>query len=272
MRALIEEHRPDLIERAVEVVGEDPTLRAGESTRFLQPAVFCASLAGWKRYAETAAGAPPEFFAGHSLGEFAALVAAGSLDEIDALRLVSVRGEVLERAAAELRPAMLALIGPDVHEFGADAPNFGVAMAGDNAPDQIVLCGPQERLEAAREAAVERGLDARPLRIAAGGHTPAFEKYVPGFEAALAEVEIRPPVRPVFCGVTGEPFDDIRRRLAESLKSAVRWRDIALELYRRGVRRFVEAGPGHVLLGLMRRTLPQDIELIAMDESEVRVA
>lgn len=268
----MEDHRPDLVERAREVVGDDPFARAGESTRFLQPAVYCASLAGWERYRQKADAVPPDFFAGHSLGEFAALVAAGSLDEVDGMRLVAARGDLLERAARELNPGMLAVIGSDVHAFGADAPRFGVAVAGDNAPDQIVLCGPKERLEMTCDAAIERGLDARLLRIAAGGHTPAFEKFVPDFQAALAEVDFRPPTRPVFSGVTGRPFDDVRRLLAESLRSAVLWRETAIELHRRGVRRFVEAGPGHVLLGLLRRTLPAEIELTTMDDSEVRIA
>ncbi|MBA2566412.1 MAG: ACP S-malonyltransferase [Thermoleophilaceae bacterium] len=272
IRALVEEHRPDLIEHAVEIVGDDPFARAAESTRFLQPAVYCASLAGWERYRQAEGGVPPAYFAGHSLGEFAALVAAESLDEIDGLRLVAIRGNVLERAARELAPAMMAVIGPDVQDFGVQAPTFGAAVAGDNAPDQIVLCGARDQLEVAREAAVERGLDARVLRIAAGGHTPAFEKFVPGFEEALAEVDFRTPTRPVFSGVTGAPFDETRRLLAESLRSTVRWRQIAMELHRRGVRRFVEAGPGHVLLGLVRRTFSTDIELMAMDDSEVRVA
>lgn len=272
IRTLVEENRPDLIERAVEIVGDDPFERAAESTRFLQPAVYCASLAGWARYRQETGGESPDFFAGHSLGEFASLVAAESLDEVDGLRLVAIRGDVLERAALELTPAMMAVIGPDVQGFGAEATAFGAAVAGDNAPDQIVLCGPRERLEAAREAAVARGLDARLLRIAAGGHTPAFEKFVPGFREALAEVDFRPPARPVFSGVTGAPFDDIRRLLADSLRSTVRWRQIAAELHRRGVRRFVEAGPGHVLLGLVRRTFATEVELETMDDTEVRVA
>lgn len=267
----MEEHRPDLLERAVEIVGDDPFARAAESTRFLQPAVYCASLAGWERFRRSMNGDAPSFFAGHSLGEFAALAAAGSLDETDGLRLVAVRGDVLERAARELRPGMMAVIGTGAPAFAAETERLGVAMAGDNAPDQIVVCGPRESLERAREAAIERGLDARLLRIAAGGHTPLFERFVPAFAQALAEVDFRAPARPVFSGVTAKPFDRVRSQLAESLRSPVLWRQIALELHRRGVRRFVEAGPGHVLIGLLRRTLPEDVELTTMDESEVRV-
>lgn len=271
IRAPVDEHRPDLGERAVEIVGADPFVRAAESTRFLQPAVYCASLAGWERYQRTN-GVPPSFFAGHSLGEFAALVAAGSLDETDGLRLVATRGELMERAARQSSGGMLALVGPGAAAFGAEASAFGVALAADNSPDQIVLSGPREGLEAARRAATERGLEARVLRIAGAFHHSSLERVLPAFAAALEEVTFRPPSTPVFSGVTGRPFDDIRLRLAESLRSPVLWRQTAIELHRRGVRRFVEAGPGHVLLGLLRRTLREDVELMTMDDSEVGVA
>jgi len=267
MRTLVDDYRPDLAESATEVVGDDPFARAGESTRFLQPAVFCASLAGWERY-QSMDGAAPSFFAGHSLGEFAALVAAGSVDELDGLRLVATRGELMERAAEQTGGGMLAVVGDDAHDFGAGAGKFGLELAGDNSSDQIVLSGPTDGLKAAQDAAAERGLDARRLRIAGAFHHRSLKSVVPTFEAALDEVDFRPPARPVFSGVTARPFDQVRALLAEGLRSAVLWRQVARELYGRGVRRFVEAGPGHVLLGLMRRTLPADIELETMDESE----
>jgi malonyl CoA-acyl carrier protein transacylase len=271
MRGLVEDNRPDLAERAAEIVGDDPFDRASESTRFLQPAVYCASLAGWERYRRETGDAQPDFFAGHSLGEFAALVAAGSLDEIDGLRLVATRGELMEWVARGSGGGMLAVLGSDARSFAAHAPRFGVALAGDNSADQIVLSGPDEGLGAARRAAAERGLEARRLRIAGAFHHQSLAGVVPAFEAALARVDFRPPAAPVFSGVTARPFGDIRSLLAQSLHSAVLWRQTAIELYRRGIRRFVEAGPGHVLLGLLRRTLPTDIEVMTMDESEARV-
>ncbi len=268
----MDEHRPDLGERAVEIAGADVFARAAESTRFLQPAVYCASLAGWELYRKRANSVPPSFFAGHSLGEFAALVAAGSLDEIDGLRLVARRGELMERAARESSGGMLALVGSGAAAFGAEGSTFGVAVAADNSPDQIVLSGPRDRLEAAQRAATERGLDVRMLRIAGAFHHSSLDSVVPAFAAALEEVSFHRPAAPVFSGVTARPFDQIRLCLAEALRSPVLWRQTAIELYGRGVRRFVEAGPGHVLLGLLRRTLREDVTLITMDDSEVGVA
>lgn len=268
----MDELRPDLAERASEIVGEDPFSRAGESTRFLQPAVYCASLAGWERYRRRFDAAMPDFFAGHSLGEFAALVAAGSLEELDGLRLVATRGELMERAAREAGGGMLAIVGSGAAWFGEEAPAFGVSLAADNAPDQVVLSGPDEGLEAARREALARELDARRLRIAGAFHHPSLERVLPAFAAALDEVSFQPPAAPVFSAVTARPFDSPRVRLAEGLRSPVFWRQTAVELHRRGVRRFVEAGPGHVLLGLLRRTLRGEMELMTMDESEVGVA
>jgi malonyl CoA-acyl carrier protein transacylase len=271
IREFVEAHRPDLAERAAEVVGDDPFARAAESTRFLQPAVYCASLSGWERYRTGTDNAAPAFFAGHSLGELAALVAAGSLDEVDGLRLVATRAELMERAARQSGGGMLAVVGQDAHAFAAEADRFGTALAGDNSPDQIVLSGPSDAIEAARRAALERGLDARRLKIAGAFHHASIDSVVPAFEEALEKVDFGPPTAPVFSGVTGRPFDRVRTRLAEGLRTPVRWRETALELHRRGVRRFVEAGPGHVLIGLLRRTLPEDVELRTMDEVEVGV-
>ncbi len=271
VREFVETHRPDLVGRAAEVVGDDPFARAAESTRFLQPAVYCASLAGWESYKRSANAVPPDFFAGHSLGELAALVAAESLDEIDGLRLVTVRGELMERAARQSSGGMLAVVGSDAQAFGARAAELGVTVAGDNSPDQIVLSGPDEGIESARRAATEEDLEARRLKIAGSFHHASVESVVPEFESELERVAFRPPVAPVFSGVTASPFDEIRTRLAEGLRSPVRWREIAIELHRRGVRRFVESGPGHVLIGLLRRTLPDDVELTTMDAIEVGV-
>lgn len=271
IRDFVEAHRPDLAERAAEVVGDDPFARAGESTRFLQPAVYCASLAGWESYRRSASGVQPDFFAGHSLGEFAALVAAESLDETDGLRLVATRGELMERAARSSSGGMLAVVGSGAQAFAAEASGFGIALAGDNSPDQIVLSGPDEGLEAARRAAAEDGLEARRLKIAGAFHHSSLDEVIPAFEAELERVSFRDPSAPVFSGVTASPFDRIRSRLAEGLRSPVLWRQIALELHRRGVRRFVESGPGHVLIGLLRRTLPEDVDLTTMDAVEVGV-
>ena len=150
MRDLVADRAPDLLERCIALVGEDPFPRAGESTRFAQPAIFCASLAGWDALdLDAAAGA------GHSLGELAALAAAGVLERDDALRLVVLRGKLM--AEADDVGSMLALIGASEEEAAAIAEAAGVTVANDNAPGQVILSGPRDKLETAEEAAREYG-------------------------------------------------------------------------------------------------------------------
>jgi [acyl-carrier-protein] S-malonyltransferase len=259
MRETVAQVRPDLLADVVALVGEDPFPRADEGTGYAQPAIFCASLAGW-----TALGKPEaDFMAGHSLGELGALVAAGCLTERDGLRLVVLRGRLMQRAGEEAGDGgMVALLGAGAAEHAdALADAHGLAVANDNSPQQIVLSGARSALPAAAAAAQELGLRAIELPVTGAFHSPMMESAVPEFAAALEPVEVREPRVPVLSAVTAEPFDDVRRRLAEGLLSPVRWRETMLELHRLGAERFVEVGPGRVLTGLAKRTL-SDVELV----------
>ena len=260
MRDSVAEHRPDLLELAAEVVGEDPFGRVNEGTDFAQPAIFCASLAGWASLGRPAG----ELMAGHSLGELAALVAAGSLGERDGLELVTLRGRLMQRSGTEAGDGgMLALLGAGAAGHAAElAAGHGLAVANDNSPGQIVLSGARAAFPGAATAAKALGLRALELDVTGAFHSPMMAAAVPEFEAALAEVEIATPRVPVLCAVTAEPFDDIRARLAQALTSPVRWRETMLALNARGADRFVEVGPGRVLTGLAKRTL-KDVELVA---------
>ena len=170
MRDTVEQTRPDLLELATEVVGEDPFPRADDGTKFAQPAIFCASLAGW-----TALGAPiGDFMAGHSLGELAALVAAGALSERDGLELVALRGKLMQEAG-ELAGdgGMLALMGEGAAEHAGElAGSHGLSVANDNSPKQIVLSGSRLALPAAAAAAKELGLRAMDLPVTGAFHSP----------------------------------------------------------------------------------------------------
>jgi [acyl-carrier-protein] S-malonyltransferase len=259
MRADVARLRPDLLEAALEVVGEDPFARVEEGTRFAQPAIFCASLAGWE-----ALGRPRgDYMAGHSLGELAALAAAGALDQRDALELVALRGALMQRAG-ELAGdgGMVALLGRGASEHAPQlAAAHGLALANDNSPQQVVLSGPREALPAAAAGAKRLGLRALELPVTGAFHSPMMASAVSEFGEALARVPVREPQVPVISAVTAQPFDDVRRRLAQALVSPVRWRETMLALHARGVGRFVEVGPGRVLSGLARRTLA-DVELV----------
>jgi [acyl-carrier-protein] S-malonyltransferase len=253
MRDTVAEQRPDLLERVELLLGEDPFPRAEEGTHFAQPAIFCASLAGWE-----AIGHPlGDYMAGHSLGELAALVAAEALDEQDGLELVVLRGRLMHEAGErEGGGGMLALLGNGAAEqAGALAEAHGLAVANDNSPQQVVLSGARSALPAAAEAAQERGIRAMPLAVTGAFHSPMMASAVPEFQAALNRVTVRSPKVPVLSAVPTEPFDDVRVRLAEALTSPVRWRETVLALSGRGVEEFVEVGPGRVLTGLVKRTL-----------------
>jgi malonyl CoA-acyl carrier protein transacylase len=236
-------------------VGQDPFVRAEDSTRFAQPAIFCASLAGWSELGRPAG----DVMAGHSLGELTALVAAEAISEGDGLELVVLRGELMARAG---EGGMLALLGPGAAESAPDlAAAHGLSVANDNCPTQVVLSGPRGALPAAAAAAQERGLRSTDLPVSGAFHSPMMATAVPEFTAALDRVEIRPARVPVLSAVTAQPFDDVRRRLAEALTMPVRWRETMLEARRLGAERFIEVGPGRVLTGLVKRTL-SGVELV----------
>jgi malonyl CoA-acyl carrier protein transacylase len=259
MRDTVAEIRPELLSMAVEAVGEDPFPRAEDGTKFAQPAIFCASLAGWQ-----ALGRPDgDYMAGHSLGELAALVAAGRLSERDGLNLVALRGRLMQESGERAGDgSMLALLGVGAAERAPElAAAHDLAVANDNSPQQVVLSGERSALAQAAEQARELGLRPMDLPVTGAFHSPMMAGAVPEFTAALEQVEVRPSRIPVLSAVTTEPFDDVRVRLAEALTMPVRWRETMLALHDRGVERFVEVGPGKVLTGLVKRTL-RDVELV----------
>lgn len=259
MRGTVERYRPELLEAVEATVGEDPFARVGEGTQFAQPAIFCASLAGWE-----ALGSPEgHFMAGHSLGELAALVAASSLRERDGLELVSLRGRLMQEAGEQAgNGGMLALMGRGAAERAAElAAAHGLTVANDNSYEQVVLSGARSALPEAAAAASELGLRPMELDVTGAFHSPMMASAAPAFEAALERVEIRPPTVTVLSAVIAQPFDDIRRRLLEALTRPVRWRETMLALNALGAERFIEVGPGRVLSGLAKRTLA-DVELV----------
>jgi acyl transferase domain-containing protein len=239
--------RPDLIE----LVGTEPFERAEEGTRWAQPAIFCASLAGWSRVEDH-----PGLMAGHSLGEISALVAAGAMSEANGLRLVAERGRLMQEAAeAAGDGGMLAALGDERDAVDEIASRLELTIANDNGPSQVVLSGPAAVLDEAAMELKARGLRARRLAVQGAFHSPAMEPVVEPFRDLLDDVEVREPSVPVWSGVTAEPFDDVRQRLSQAIAHPVRWLEVMRAMAGRGAQRFVEVGPGKVLAGLVRRTL-----------------
>jgi malonyl CoA-acyl carrier protein transacylase len=260
MRDAVERERPDLLELATELVGADPFERIGEGTRFQQPAIFCASLVGWMQARELS----PAALAGHSLGEITALVAAGALVEADGLRLVATRARLMQEAGEAADGGMIAVRAGRA-EVEPLIAGTGAVIANDNAPKQIVLSGEESALALAEEKLKEARIKALRLRVSAAFHSPVMQPAVAGFREAVRETTFAPSRIPVVsCSLAAVP-DDPGEALVDGLTSQVRWVETQQELHRRGIRRFVETGPGKVLTGLARRTLPDvEVETLAL--------
>ncbi|HEX3509464.1 MAG TPA: ACP S-malonyltransferase [Solirubrobacteraceae bacterium] len=259
---LIAAHCADLHERACELIGCDPVARAADSTRFAQPAVFLASLAGWRSLGEPAASALA--FAGHSLGELSALTAAGALAAEDGLALVVLRGRLMGEACEQSPGGMLA-VAAAIEDAVPLAREFGLHVANRNSPRQTVLAGAGGAVSRAAAAARERGIRALDLGVAGAFHSPAMAPAQSAFLGALRSVSVGQPCAPVLSGLTARPFADVAGELTRALCAPVRWREAMLALERLGARAFVDVGPGRVLAGLARRNLP---DCVALDLEE----
>lgn len=255
MRETVERHRPDLLDLAQREVGPDLFERAADGTRWAQPAIFCAALAGWESKRQDV---EPDAMAGHSLGEITALVAAGALSDEDGLRLVTARGRLMQEAAEETGDGGMTAVRArdDNRDLIAEvAAATHVAIANDNAPDQLVLSGALSALDDAEAQLKERGIRGKRLPVAGAFHSPLMEPAVEPFRALVNETEIGEPRVPVYSCVTAEPFDDIPGLLVRALTEPVRWLAVMHALDARGVTEFVETGPGQVLTNLVKKSL-----------------
>ena len=229
-------------------------------TRNTQPIMLTAGVAVWRAW-QLANGPAPAFMAGHSLGEYTALVAAGALDFKDAVPLVRFRAEAMQEAVAAGVGAMAAVIGADdaaVAEACREAAQGEVVEPVNfNAPGQIVIAGNKSAVERAIVAAKARGAKrALLLPVSAPFHSSLLKPAAERLALRLADVEIRAPSIPVVHNVdvqTHSTPDEIRAALAQQAASPVRWSETIQALATRGVTHVVECGPGKVLAGLTRR-------------------
>jgi len=253
MRDHVADVRPDLLDLATDVVGEDPFLRADEDTRFAQPAILAASLAGWTVMSRDL-DEPPVALAGHSLGELTALAVSQAISERDALRLAALRGRLMSESGARRGDGtMLAALGGEDRVVVGIAEAHGVTVANDNAPGQLVLSGERAALRDAGTTLREAGVRVIELNVAGAFHSPFMADAVPDFTDALAATYVRTPRIETWSCVTAAPMDDIRHRLAEGLTAPVRWRETVVGLTDSGIDRFVDVGPGQVLAKLVKR-------------------
>lgn len=212
------------------------------------------------------------FVAGHSLGEYSALAAAGTFSLSDTARLLKARGQAMQQAVPVGEGAMAALLGLDLDvakEVVDEAAQGEVlATANDNAPGQVVVSGKREAVERAVDVAKEKGAKrAMLLQVSAPFHCPMMAPAAEVMAEALAVVELLPPVVPLIANVTAAPVEDpteIRRLLVEQVTGMVRWRECCMTMRAKGVEKLIEVGSGKVLSGLARRI---DKELSASNVS-----
>lgn len=281
-RAVFEEVDAALGESLSSVIFEGPDDRL-VLTANAQPALMAVSMAAL-RVLQAEAGLDvarhAAFVAGHSLGEYSALAAAGSLSVADAARLLRVRGEAMQKAVPVGEGAMAALLGLDLETARAVAEEAAegevIAAANDNAPGQVVISGAKGAVDRAIAIAKTRGAKrAMPLPVSAPFHCALMQPAADAMRAALADVKIHAPKAALVANVTAGPLTDpeaIRARLVEQVTGAVRWRESVAFMAGAGVDRFIEIGAGKVLAGLVKRIAPEAAaESVGTPEDVVRV-
>jgi [acyl-carrier-protein] S-malonyltransferase len=227
----------------------------------LQPAVTAVNLAFLAAIEK--AGISPQVCAGHSLGEYSALCAAGVVSAQDCIRLVHKRGELMHREATGRQGAMSAVVGLPLEKVAAvveEASSSGiVAVANHNSAQQIVITGEPEAVAAAGRTAVSMGAKAISLKVSGAWHSPLIKGAEKDFEAFLGKIEFSAPRCEVFHNVTAASEPDpqqIRDLMARQLCSPVRWYDTVMKMIASRIDVYVEIGPGRVLTGLLKKIMP----------------
>ncbi len=245
-------------------------------TENAQPAIMAASIAV-VRVLEKEMGLDiakhAKLVAGHSLGEYSALCAAGAFTLADTARLLKIRGQAMQSAVPVGEGGMIALIGAEIEQAEEVAREAAAAggvcvVANDNAPGQVVISGSSDAIAKAPEIAKAKGIKrAIPLAVSAPFHCPLMQPAADRMAEALAAVTIRPLLVPVVANVTAGPIsepDTVRRLLVEQVTGRVRWRESILELRGLGIDTTVEFGGGKVLTGMVKR-IDKELQSITLD-------
>jgi len=237
--------------------GPEETLRQTENT---QPAIFLHSVALFKTL-----GLKPDAVAGHSLGEFSALVGCGAIEFEDALKIVRKRGQLMQNAGTQNPGTMAAVIGMDddtvtkICEQASKGENDIVVPANFNCPGQLVISGHETAIDRALELLKESGCRiAKKLPVSGAFHSPLMQPALDGLRAELESLSISEPFCPVYSNYTAEATinpEQIRSNLLNQLLNPVRWTQTLQNMQNAGIETFVETGPGNVLQGLVKRTL-----------------
>lgn len=240
-------------------IGPEDKLR---QTEFTQPAIFLHSVALFETLNQQ-----PDMVAGHSLGEFSALVACGAIDFEQALTTVRKRGSLMQEAGVQHPGTMAAVIGmedakvEEICEKASQKTKFPVVPANYNSKGQLVISGHEKAIDMAIETLKEEGCKlAKKLPVSGAFHSPLMLPAFEGLEENLNEVKISKPVCPVYSNYTGEATsdpDEIRSNLLNQLLNPVRWTQTMINMKNDGASLLIEVGPGKVLQGLAKRTVKE---------------
>jgi [acyl-carrier-protein] S-malonyltransferase len=240
--------------------GPEPELR---QTVNAQPALVTASYAAIM-VAQELTGKPlptPAFVAGHSLGEYTALIAAGAIDFDTGVRLARERGRLMHEAGLARPGGMTAVLGFDETLLAEVCREAGAWLANINCPGQLVISGEQANLARAAELAKAKGAKrVIPLPVSAPFHTPLMQSAVDGLAPLLSSIPFRNALPPVVANTTAEPLSsdqELRAELLRQLTASVQWQHSVEYMAKAGVDTFVEIGPGEVLTGLIKRIAPE---------------
>ncbi len=246
-----------------------------------QPAILTVSIAcleSFKAYCHNLFGTfvAPMLVAGHSLGEFTALVAAGVLDFDDGLRLVRERGRLMKESGEQQTGGMAAVIGLDhdvLHQVCLEAQAKGiVGLANDNSPGQTVLSGEIAALQCAMELAKQRGAKlVQQLAISVASHSPLMQQASQSFSKTVHNFYLHPPEVPLLSNITAQMLtsaDDVRHEIVEQLTQPVQWTRSVQTAINEGVGTFIELGPNQVLSKLIRR-ISQNVQSVSLSDVEL---
>ena len=238
-----------------------------------QPAIMTVSVAAWRAWAEYAGpgAADASAVAGHSLGEYTALVAAGVLEFADAVRLVRRRGELMNQASVNRPGSMAAILGLNELAFAQICAETGVELANINTENQIVISGDKIAVAQAVDRAAARGArKAVPLPVSGAFHSSLMLEAEVGLAAELETLSLRQPRMPIVANCDCRPLtgvDEIRDELVRGLCRCVQWKDSVRAMIDSGVDSFVEFGAGGVLAGLIKR-IDREVEVSAVADPD----
>ena len=241
-----------------------------KETAIAQPAMVATCLAYLAAARDMEVLPQPAFVAGHSLGEYTALAAAGVLEPADAIQLAALRGRLMHLASQQAPGAMAAVLGIDEATLNELTREAGVFIANYNCPGQVVISGERDKMTRAVETLVGRGAKVVPLAVSGAFHTPLMAPAAEGLARVVERLTFKDAAIPIIANTTGEPVTaaaDIKAELLKQLTTSVYWQKSVEYMISAGVTTFVEIGPGKVLSGLIRR-ISRDVKTVNISDAQ----